>query len=118
MLKIIQIVALMQGLFLLFILYKNRSNYKKITFWLFFGSIVSILLYIVGDDDNNLFREKNDFIKILQNDQYTHYTLFGITNKAGFNSKSSFNSIFKKIKGVTPTQFKNTFTSKQGISTE
>ncbi len=62
MLKIIQIVALLQGLFILFIFYRTRKNYKKITFWLFFGSIVSILLYIIGDDDNNLFIEGADWV--------------------------------------------------------
>ncbi len=61
MLKIIQIVALIQGLFLLFIFYRNKDNYKKITFWLFLGSIISILLYIIGDDDNNLFIEDVDW---------------------------------------------------------
>jgi len=61
MLKIIQIVALLQGLFILFIFYRTKENYRKITFWLFFGSIVSILLYIIGDDDNNLFIEGADW---------------------------------------------------------
>ncbi len=36
-----------------------------------------------------------------------HYTLLGLAMEAGFNSKSSFNSIFKKNTGVTPTEFKN-----------
>ncbi|MGC1205936.1 MAG: AraC family transcriptional regulator, partial [Flavobacteriaceae bacterium] len=61
MLKIIQIIALLQGLFILFIFYRNKENYRKITFWLFFGSIVSILLYIIGDDDNNLFMDDADW---------------------------------------------------------
>ena len=61
MLKIIQIVALLQGLFILFIFYRTKENYRKITFWLFFGSIVSILLYIIGDDDNNLFMDDADW---------------------------------------------------------
>ncbi len=60
-LKTIQIIALLQGLFLVFILLKNRKNYKEISFWLFFGSIASILLYIIGDDDNNLFKENADW---------------------------------------------------------
>ncbi len=34
---------------------------KKVTFWLFTGSIISILLFIIGDDDNNLFKENADW---------------------------------------------------------
>lgn len=55
MLKTLQIVALIQGLFVLSILFVNRKVYKKTTFWLLFGSLLSIILYIAGDDDNNLF---------------------------------------------------------------
>ena len=42
----------------------------------------------------------------MQNDQYAHFTLFGMETEVGFSSKSSFNATFKKIKGLTPTQFK------------
>lgn len=34
------------------------------------------------------------------------YTLLGIAEKAGFSSKSSFNEVFKKVTGLTPTQYK------------
>jgi len=61
MLKIVQIVALVHGIFLIFILYKNRKKYKTTTFWLFLGCIISILLYIIGDDDNNLFIDEADW---------------------------------------------------------
>ena len=57
MLKIIQTIALLQGLFVLFI---NRKDYKETTFWLLFGS----LIYILGDDDNNLFVEQTDWFLI------------------------------------------------------
>lgn len=60
MLKTIQIVALIQGLFLIFILFKNKFQYQKTTFWLFFGSIISVLLFLIGDDENNLFFENVD----------------------------------------------------------
>ncbi|MGG8497531.1 helix-turn-helix domain-containing protein [Tenacibaculum sp. TC6] len=49
----------------------------------------------------------NDFIEKVQNDQYAHFTLLGIANEVGFNSKSTFNATFKKIKGLTPSEFKN-----------
>lgn len=61
MLKTIQIVALVQGLFLLLVFYKSKRKYRKITFWLFCGSIISVILYIIGDDDNNLFIEDADW---------------------------------------------------------
>ncbi len=61
MLKTIQIIALIQGLFLLLILFNKRSNYKKPTFWLFIGSIGSILLFLIGDDENNLFQPGADW---------------------------------------------------------
>ena len=61
MLKTIQIIALVQGVFLLFILFGKRYNYKKPIFWLFIGSIISVLLFIIGDDDNNVFLEGTDW---------------------------------------------------------
>jgi AraC-like DNA-binding protein len=61
MLKIIQIIALIQGLFVLFILFNKRKEYKKITFWLLFGTLISVLLYIIGDDKNNLIVENTDW---------------------------------------------------------
>ncbi|MBL7772718.1 MAG: AraC family transcriptional regulator [Chitinophagaceae bacterium] len=61
MLRTIQIIALIQGVFVLFALYQSRKEYKKTTFWLLFGSISSVLLYILGDDNNNLFFENKDW---------------------------------------------------------
>ncbi len=61
MLKTIQIIALIQGLFVLFVLFINRTDYKKTTFWLLFGSLLSIILYIIGDDKNNLFVQNTDW---------------------------------------------------------
>lgn len=61
MLKIIQIIALIQGIFVLSVLFINRKEYKKTTFWLLFGSLLSILFYIAGDDENNLFVQKTDW---------------------------------------------------------
>lgn len=38
--------------------------------------------------------------------EYSHLTLIAIAFDCGFNSKSAFNSIFKKSTGLTPSEFK------------
>lgn len=61
MLQTIQIIALIQGCFVLFALFIYRSEYKKTTFWLLFGCLISVLLYIIGDDNSNLFAQNTDW---------------------------------------------------------
>ncbi len=43
---------------------------------------------------------------LLVNPKKQHLTLLAIAFESGFNSKSSFNSVFKKQCGLTPTEFK------------
>lgn len=43
--------------------------------------------------------------------QYAHLTLLGIAFETGFNSKSSFNHIFKKMEGITPSEYKRNLSS-------
>jgi len=61
----------------------------------------------------NQFEQKNfnDFINkyrveefILQATINAHYSLLALALDAGFNSKSTFNTVFKKHKGVSPSQ--------------
>ena len=42
----------------------------------------------------------------LADPQYAHLTLLAIGMDAGFNSKSSFNAVFKKHTKMTPSQFR------------
>ncbi|MCE7996100.1 MAG: helix-turn-helix transcriptional regulator [Roseivirga sp.] len=43
--------------------------------------------------------------RLLSESRHEQLTLLAIAYDSGFNSKSSFNSIFKKITGVTPSQY-------------
>lgn len=44
--------------------------------------------------------------RMIHQGEQEKYTLLGIAEKAGFSSKSSFNEVFKKVTGLTPTQYK------------
>lgn len=44
--------------------------------------------------------------KLLLNPDFAKYTLISIGLESGFNSKTTFNTAFKKFTGVTPSQFK------------
>jgi AraC-like DNA-binding protein len=48
----------------------------------------------------------NEFINRINDPDYSSYSVYGIAMDVGFNSKSSFNSIFKKFTGKTPSEFK------------
>ena len=41
----------------------------------------------------------------IKNPQFAHYTLLAIALDSGFNSKTSFNTVFKKITGKTPSEY-------------
>ena len=49
---------------------------------------------------------------LLADKDYQKYTMTAIAFEAGFNSKSSFNSAFKEITGMTPSEYKE----KQGVN--
>lgn len=53
---------------------------------------------------NNLRVEKTK--QILADKDYNHYTIVAIALEAGFNSKSTFYTAFKKLTGVLPSQYR------------
>jgi AraC-like DNA-binding protein len=44
--------------------------------------------------------------RLLADPKYAHYSILGIAFECGFNSKSTFNSVFKQFTGKTPSEFK------------
>ena len=48
----------------------------------------------------------NKVIEDMKSEKKEHLTLLGIALDSGFNSKSSFNTIFKKHTGITPSAYK------------
>jgi AraC-like DNA-binding protein len=53
-------------------------------------------------------RRVEEFINMVTNPGYKHYTLLGMALDCGFNSKASFNRNFKKYKQVTPSDYLKT----------
>ncbi|MDO7085470.1 helix-turn-helix domain-containing protein [Pseudocolwellia sp. AS88] len=49
---------------------------------------------------------------LLVTDKYRKTTMLDIMDMAGFNSKATFNTFFKKLVGVTPTQYRKDFWEK------
>ena len=48
----------------------------------------------------------------LKNPEYDHITLLGISFECGFNSKTTFNRVFKEVMGVTPFEYKKSLSPK------
>ncbi len=53
---------------------------------------------------------------LLQSDAH-HFNIAGIAMESGFNSKSVFNDTFKRLVGVTPSQFKQQICTDSGVQT-
>lgn len=53
----------------------------------------------------NGYRVKEAKEKLI-NPKYNHYTILAIAYEAGFNSKSTFYTAFKKVTGMTPSQYR------------
>jgi AraC-like DNA-binding protein len=51
----------------------------------------------------------DEFKQLVLDSKNNNITLLGLAYDAGFNSKSSFNRIFKEITGSTPSSYKNEF---------
>ncbi|MFY0594454.1 helix-turn-helix domain-containing protein [Roseivirga sp.] len=57
-----------------------------------------------------------EFKNMLNDQKFAHYTILGIALESGFNSKSTFNSIFKKLEGSTPGTYKKSLMESDNMS--
>jgi len=48
-----------------------------------------------------------EVISRINDPKFQHYTILAIAFDSGFNSKSTFNSIFKSYTGKTPSQYRS-----------
>jgi AraC-like DNA-binding protein len=53
----------------------------------------------------------DDFLEKAKLEAYANYTLFGIAQDCGFNSKSSFNRIFKNKMNMLPSEYKRSLSA-------
>ncbi|MCK5281030.1 MAG: helix-turn-helix transcriptional regulator, partial [Cyclobacteriaceae bacterium] len=87
----------------------NRLGLKDVAEYL--NISVHHLSQVINEQlDKNFFDFVNDYrvteVKsLLRDPKYKQFTLLAIAYDCGFNSKSSFNSVFKKITGLTPSSY-------------
>lgn len=48
---------------------------------------------------------------LLTDEKYQHYSILSISMECGFGNKTTFNRTFKKLTGMTPSQFVNTYSN-------
>jgi AraC-like DNA-binding protein len=44
--------------------------------------------------------------RLLMDEKNNNFTILSVGFEAGFNSKTTFNTVFKKFTGLTPTEFR------------
>ena len=87
----------------------NRLGLKDVAEYL--NISVHHLSQVINEQlDKNFFDFVNDYrvteVKnLLRDPKHKQFTLLAIAYDCGFNSKSSFNSVFKKITGLTPSSY-------------
>ena len=55
----------------------------------------------------------NEVIRLFNIDKYNNWSIIAIAFETGFNSKSSFNTFFKKFTGKTPSEYRKELSPKQ-----
>ena len=61
----------------------------------------------------NEFRVREACRRLAEDENYTNYTIEAIAESIGFKSRSNFISTFKKLTGITPSEYKRIATKQQ-----
>ena len=75
----------------------------------FISEILNVHLQTNFQDFVNEYRVE-EFIRLYTNPDNKQYSILGIATSCGFKNKATFNTNFKKIKGVSPTEYKHNHT--------
>lgn len=57
----------------------------------------------------------NEVIRLFNDIKYNNWSIIAIAFESGFNSKSSFNTFFKKFTGKTPSEYRKELASKSSV---
>lgn len=76
--------------------------------------ITEVLNEYMGKNFYNLINEYrvNEVKRRMDSAEYQNFTLLALAFDSGFNSKSAFNTIFKNITGLTPSEYKEEVSKK------
>lgn len=70
---------------------------------------------VINDQLNTNFKDflnqlrVEEFKKELVNPEHSHLSMLGIAFECGFNSKTTFNTVFRKATGITPSAYRKQF---------
>ncbi len=73
-----------------------------------FSEVLNVSLKKNFNNFINLYRI-NEAKKMMKKPEYENYKILAIAYEAGFNSKTSFNRVFKQLVGQTPSEYKQQF---------
>ena len=83
------------------------------------GASKSDVSFLINQAFEKNFREFVNYYRVeavceaLRNNQQEQFSLFGIAMNSGFNSKATFNRVFKELKGITPIQYVSQYNDEQ-----
>ncbi len=85
------------------------------------GTHPNYLSQVINNKENKNFYDYintlrvEEFVKVVSNSGNNKFTLLSLAFECGFNSKSSFNKYFRKVKGLSPSEFLSQVNSKKRL---